>query len=153
MTAPTTRQKSDTFPTLSHFSAFVSTQFGRTVRSVQCDNGREFDNSSARTFFLSHGVQLRMSCPYTSSQNGKTERMIRTTNDFMCPCCSRLPFQPVTRLRAFTLPPISLTFYPQRRSQPAHPTLLFSAPLLPTPTFGSSDVPATRTPLRLLPIS
>jgi hypothetical protein len=26
-------------------------------------------------------MQLRMSCPYTSSQNGKTERMIRTTND------------------------------------------------------------------------
>jgi hypothetical protein len=28
------RQKSDTFPTLSHFFAFVSTQFGRTIRSV-----------------------------------------------------------------------------------------------------------------------
>jgi hypothetical protein len=26
-------------------------------------------------------MQLRMSCPYTSSQNGKAERMIRTTND------------------------------------------------------------------------
>jgi hypothetical protein len=60
------RQKADTFPTLSHFFAFVSTQFGRTIRSAQCDNGREFDNSSTRTFFLSHGVQLRMSCPYTS---------------------------------------------------------------------------------------
>jgi hypothetical protein len=31
-------QKSDTFPTLSHFFAFVSTQFGRTIQSVQCDN-------------------------------------------------------------------------------------------------------------------
>jgi hypothetical protein len=47
------RQKPDTFPTLSHFFAFVSTQFGRTIRSVQCDNGREFDNSFTRTFFLS----------------------------------------------------------------------------------------------------
>jgi hypothetical protein len=46
-------QKSDTFPTLSHFFAFVSMQFGRTIRSIQCDNGREFDNSSTRTFFLS----------------------------------------------------------------------------------------------------
>jgi hypothetical protein len=33
---------------------------------------------------LSHGVQFWMSCPYTSSQNGKTESMIRTTNDVMC---------------------------------------------------------------------
>jgi hypothetical protein len=49
------RQKSDTFLTLSHFFAFVSTQFGRTIRSVQCDNGHEFDNST-HTFFLSHGV-------------------------------------------------------------------------------------------------
>jgi hypothetical protein len=33
-------QKFDTFSTLSHFFAFVYTQFGRTIRSVQCDNGR-----------------------------------------------------------------------------------------------------------------
>ncbi|XP_002440449.2 basic proline-rich protein [Sorghum bicolor] len=55
--------------------------FSLTIKAVQCDNGREFDNSTSRAFFLSHGVQLRMSCPYTSSQNGKAERMIRTTND------------------------------------------------------------------------
>src|SRR6185312_4480952 len=74
------RAKSETFPTL-HFFAWVSTQFGLTIKTVQCDNGREFDNSTSRSFFLSRGVQLRMSCPYTSPQNGKAERMIRTTND------------------------------------------------------------------------
>jgi hypothetical protein len=61
------RQKSDTFPTPSHFFSFVSIQFGHTIQSIQYDNGCEFDKSSTRTFFLSHGVQLRMSCPYTSS--------------------------------------------------------------------------------------
>jgi hypothetical protein len=76
--------KSDTFLTLSHFFAYVFTQFGCTIRSFQFDNGREFDNSSSHTFFLSHGVQLRMSCPYTSPQNGKAERMICTTNVVMC---------------------------------------------------------------------
>jgi hypothetical protein len=75
------RAKSETFPTLRHFFVWVSTQFGLTIKAVQCDNGREFDNSVSRDFFLSHGMQLRMSCPYTSSQNGKAERMIRTTND------------------------------------------------------------------------
>jgi hypothetical protein len=49
-------QKSDTFPTLSHFFAFVSMQFGYTVQSIQCNNGCEFDNSSTHTFILSHGV-------------------------------------------------------------------------------------------------
>ena len=60
------RAKSEAFSTLSHFFAWVSTQFGLTIKAVQCDNGREFDNHASRSFFLSRGVQLRMSCPYTS---------------------------------------------------------------------------------------
>jgi hypothetical protein len=48
--------KSDTFITLSHFFANVSTQFGRIVKAIQCDNGREFDNSSTRFFLLSNGT-------------------------------------------------------------------------------------------------
>ena len=40
------RAKSETFPTLLHFFAWVSTQFGLTVKAVQCDNRREFDNST-----------------------------------------------------------------------------------------------------------
>uniref|UniRef100_A0A0E0E2C1 Reverse transcriptase Ty1/copia-type domain-containing protein n=1 Tax=Oryza meridionalis TaxID=40149 RepID=A0A0E0E2C1_9ORYZ len=46
------------------------TQFSTNIWSIQCDNGREFDNSSARSFFLTNGVSLRMSCPHTSPQNG-----------------------------------------------------------------------------------
>jgi len=68
---------------MTNFFAYVSTQFGVTVKEVQCDNGREFDNSSARTFFLTCGMHLRMSCPYTSSQNGKAERIIRSTNNIV----------------------------------------------------------------------
>jgi hypothetical protein len=68
---------------LSHFFAYVFTQFGCTIQSVQCDNGHTFDNFSTRTFFLSHSVQLRMSCPYTSPLNGKAECIIHTTNDVM----------------------------------------------------------------------
>jgi histone deacetylase 1/2 len=75
------RLKSDTFSTISNFFAHVHTQFGYTNKTVQCDNGREFGNSASRAFFLAHGVTLRMSCPYTSQQNGKAERMIRTTNN------------------------------------------------------------------------
>ena len=32
------RAKSETFPTLLHFFAWVSTQFGLTIKAVQCDN-------------------------------------------------------------------------------------------------------------------
>jgi hypothetical protein len=73
--------KSDTFTTLSNFFAYVSTQFGRTVKAIQCDNGREFDNSSTRIFLLLNDTQLRISCSYTSPQNGKAERIIRSVNN------------------------------------------------------------------------
>jgi hypothetical protein len=76
--------KSDTFTTLSNFFAYVSTQFGRTVKAIQCDNRHEFDNSSTRIILLSNGTQLRMSCPYTSPQNGKAERIIRLVNNVIC---------------------------------------------------------------------
>jgi hypothetical protein len=59
----------------------MSTQFGRTVKAIECGNGREFDNSSTRIFLLSNSTQLRMSCPYTSPQNGKGERIIRSVNN------------------------------------------------------------------------
>jgi hypothetical protein len=44
-------QKLDTFPTLSHFFAWVSTQFGHPIQSIQCDNGCEFYNNASRDFF------------------------------------------------------------------------------------------------------
>jgi IS30 family transposase len=75
------KQKSDTFTTLSNFFAYVATQFSYTVKTIQCDNGHEFDNSSTRTFLLSKGAQLRMSCSYTSPQNGKAKRIIHTINN------------------------------------------------------------------------
>jgi hypothetical protein len=75
--------KSGTFSTLSKKFAYVSTQFGRTIKVVQCDNGREFDNASSRAFFTTKGVLLRMSCPYTS-QNGKAERILCTINNMLC---------------------------------------------------------------------
>jgi hypothetical protein len=73
--------KSDTFTTLSNFFAYVSTQFSRTVKAIQCDNEHEFDNSSTRIFLLSNGTQLQMSCPYMSPQNGKAERIIHSVNN------------------------------------------------------------------------
>jgi hypothetical protein len=68
---------------LSHFFAYVSTQFHRTIKAVQCDNGREFNNATSRAFFTTKGVLLRMSCPYTSPQNGKAERILRTINNML----------------------------------------------------------------------
>jgi len=124
----------------------VSTQFGLTIKAVQCDNGREFDNSTSHAFFLSHGVQLRMSCPYTSSQNGKAERMIRTTNDTV----RTLLLQALLPARLWAESLHTSTYLINRLPFAACPApiphhALFGTPLA-TITFKSLGVHVTQTP-------
>ena len=75
------RNKSDVFQCLIAFHAYVHTQFQLLVIAFQTDNGKEFDNLAFRRHLEHHGVTFRLSCPYTSSQNGKAKRIIRTLND------------------------------------------------------------------------
>lgn len=73
--------KSQVFQTFLNFRTYVRTQFGRDIKTFQCDNGTEFDNLSFRQLATNTGMTFRFSCPYTSSQNGKAERQIRTINN------------------------------------------------------------------------
>lgn len=72
------RYKSEVFSKFTHFSAYVKTQFKTTIQSFQCDNGGEFNNAQFHNYFSSNGIVARFSCPQTSQQNGRSERMIRT---------------------------------------------------------------------------
>ncbi|GJW54956.1 ribonuclease H-like domain-containing protein [Tanacetum coccineum] len=45
------------------------------------DHGGDFDNTNLLNFFSQNGIQVCFSCPKTSQQNGKSERMIRTINN------------------------------------------------------------------------
>ncbi|WVZ93018.1 hypothetical protein U9M48_039041 [Paspalum notatum var. saurae] len=62
-------------------SHYTLTQFGLPIKCLQADNGREFVNNATASFLASRGTLLRLSCPYTSPQNGKAERIIRTLNN------------------------------------------------------------------------
>lgn len=55
--------------------------------------GREFDNSSFHKFATDNGFVFRFSCPQTSSQNGKAERMLRRLNEIVLSllCHASLP--------------------------------------------------------------
>jgi len=75
------RRKSDVFHTLVSFHAFAQVQFGRSILAFQADNGKDFDNHAFRSFLAAHGSVLRLTCPYTSQQNGRAERILRTLND------------------------------------------------------------------------
>jgi transposase InsO family protein len=80
------RKKSEIFQCLDVFHAYVSMQFQLPLLALQTDNRKEFDNHALHSHLTAQGVQLRLSCSYTSSQNGKAERIIRTLND-----CIRSP--------------------------------------------------------------
>ena len=75
------RRKSDSVATLTAFYSYVSTQFGRPIHALQTDNGKEFDNLAIRNLLATHGTIFRLTCPYTSQQNGRAERVLRTLND------------------------------------------------------------------------
>ncbi|GJT40964.1 ribonuclease H-like domain-containing protein [Tanacetum coccineum] len=75
--------KSDVMSKFVLFCNYVRTQFKCEIKSFQCDHGGEFDNRRLHTFFAQNGIQFRFSCPQTSQQNGKSERMVRTINNLI----------------------------------------------------------------------
>jgi hypothetical protein len=78
------RRKSEVFSLLSNFRNYAVTQFSLSIQAIQMDNGKEFDNHALHSLAAAHGILLHFSCPYTSPQNGKAERIIRTINDIVC---------------------------------------------------------------------
>ncbi|GKA10918.1 ribonuclease H-like domain-containing protein [Tanacetum coccineum] len=75
--------KSDVLSKFMLFRNYVRTQFKCEIRSFQCDHGGEFDNRTLHKLFADNGIQFRFSCPKTSQQNGKSERMVRTINNII----------------------------------------------------------------------
>ncbi|GJS17818.1 ribonuclease H-like domain-containing protein [Tanacetum coccineum] len=75
------RTKSEVFQKFLHFRSYVNNQFNSDVAAFQCDHGSEFDNTNLLNLFDQNGIQVRFSCPKTSQQNRKSERMICTINN------------------------------------------------------------------------
>lgn len=75
------RSKADVFDKFYQFFSYVNTQFNKKIKALQCDNGTEYNNTRFHEFFAAQGISFRFSCPYTSQQNGRSERMIRTINN------------------------------------------------------------------------
>jgi hypothetical protein len=77
-------RKNEVLPTLLCFHAYVATQHRIPILALQTNNGKEFDNFALHSFFSTHGIHLCLSCPYTSPQNGKAERILRMLNNCVC---------------------------------------------------------------------
>nr|GEV51296.1 hypothetical protein [Tanacetum cinerariifolium] len=77
--------KSDVLSKFMLFHNYVRTQFKCEIRSFQCDHGGEFDNRTLHKHFADNDIQFRFSCPKTSQQNGKSERMHVTFDEMVFP--------------------------------------------------------------------
>lgn len=75
--------KYDVFYHFVQFHNMVQTQFSTPTKTIQCDNGGEFQNHNFTSFWTTHGILPRFYCPYTSQQNGHAERLIRTITNMI----------------------------------------------------------------------
>nr|GEV66605.1 ribonuclease H-like domain-containing protein [Tanacetum cinerariifolium] len=127
------------FDVLSKFVLFcnyVRTQFKCEIRFFQCDHGGEFDNHNLHNLFNTNGIQFRLSCPKTSQQNGKSERIVRTINNLIQTLLFQASLPPTFWVKALNMAATFLTFYlPQQLAMefplPAYmalnPTIAFYA--------------------------
>ncbi|KAG8495625.1 hypothetical protein CXB51_013396 [Gossypium anomalum] len=69
------KTKSEVPRCFSHFYKMIQVQFGQSIKMLQTDGGGEFRALSTELARL--GVQHRVTCPYTSEQNGVVERRHR----------------------------------------------------------------------------
>ncbi|KAL8115025.1 hypothetical protein AgCh_021741 [Apium graveolens] len=61
---PPLKYKSQVYDTFITFNTYVKTQFERSIKSYQCDNGREFDNRAFHDFCAKHGMDFSDISPF-----------------------------------------------------------------------------------------
>ena len=75
--------ESEVFQNFLHFPFYINNQFKCDITTFQRDHSGEFDNTNLLQIFAQYNIQFKFSCPKTSHQNGKSERMIRTINNII----------------------------------------------------------------------
>ncbi|GJW05107.1 ribonuclease H-like domain-containing protein [Tanacetum coccineum] len=106
--------KSDVFSKFMFFRTFIRTQFKWETKFFQCDHGGEFDNHAFHKLFADNGIQFCFSCPRTSQQNGKSERMIRTINNIIRTLLFQAHLPPNYWVEALIMAIILLNILPSR---------------------------------------
>jgi histone deacetylase 1/2 len=117
--------KYETFITLRNFHSYVLTHFNCRIQFVQSDNGREFDNNAAHSFFLQQGIHLRLSCPHTSQQNGKAECVICSIRNIMRTLLFQASMPPAYWAESLRTATHLFNLHPTKTLQIRTPTKLF----------------------------
>ena len=67
------KNKSDVGTVFQEFHKMVTSQYQRSIRTLQSDNGTEFMDKILGTYLGHHGIRHQTSCTYTPQQNGLVE--------------------------------------------------------------------------------
>jgi hypothetical protein len=71
------RQKSEVLTCFVKFKNLVENFFSCKIKQIQTDNEGEYVSAASQHFTTTHGILHRLTCPYTSEQNGVSERKHR----------------------------------------------------------------------------
>ena len=72
------KHKGDVFERFVIYEKEIRNKFGRPMRRLRSDNGREYVNERMTSYLQSLGIVHELTAPYTPEQNGKAERDNRT---------------------------------------------------------------------------
>lgn len=72
------RHKAEVAEKFRVFEKSIANKFGRTMKILRSDNGREFCNKEMDNYLSQKGIKKENTAPYTPQQNGKAERDNRT---------------------------------------------------------------------------
>lgn len=76
-------RKSEILSKYMHFYNYVKTHFNRLIKSLEYENGGEYDNCLFKEHLASTDILFRFSCPHTSQQNGQAECMLPIINNMI----------------------------------------------------------------------
>src|SRR5882672_6020726 len=72
------KKKSDALAVFLEWKALVENESGEHIKLFCTDNGGEFTSDSFALYLHGKGIWHQMTAPYTSAENGKSERLHRT---------------------------------------------------------------------------
>lgn len=68
------KHKSDTIERFREFNNQLENKFGKSIKVLKVDDGREYCNDNMYRYMKVKGIQMDNTAPYTPEQNGKAER-------------------------------------------------------------------------------
>lgn len=71
------KDKSEVYQLFVNFFQMVKTQFGKPIKRLRSDNGKEYVNQNFHNFLKTNGVVRELTCVDTPQQNGVAERKNR----------------------------------------------------------------------------